>query len=408
MGVTGSVAAYKTIGLVESLSAFAEVRVVLTAAGARMVSEKKLARVSGHRVGRDLFRGFKPIPTKTPGGSHPFSFVPHIEYARRSDLVLIAPASADFLAKMALGLGDDLLSTLCLYATCPTWVAPAMNQHMWGHPAVVENQKRLRGRGVRFLGPESGHLACGEVGDGRFAEPSEITAEVRDFFTYFGRWKGKRVVVTAGGTQEPIDPVRMITNHSSGKMGYALAQAALNRGAQVTLISAPTRLAPLAGAKMIFVKSAAQMRAAVLQTFPKSDLLVMAAAVADYRVAKPSALKIKKTGKILTLKLTKNPDILGEVLQKKKKGQLVVGFAAETDRLEANAASKWRRKPTDFLVANPVGREGVGFEGDTNELTVFSRFHPKPIRLRRDFKSRLAARVMDLIQAGFDISRTSR
>jgi len=402
LGVTGSVAAYKTVDLTRELSSFAEVSVVLTDAGARMVPEELLAKISGHPVGRTLFKGFKPIAPGTPSGSHPLSFVPHIEIAKKADLVLIAPASADFLAKMALGLGDDLLSTLCLYATGPLWVAPAMNVHMWNHPAVVENCSRLRSRGVRFLGPESGHLACGDVGDGRFVEPREILGQARDYFSHFGQWKNKRVVVTAGGTQEPIDPVRMITNHSSGKMGYALAQAALNRGAQVTLISAPVRLAPLAGAKMIAVKTAAQMRVQALKAFADADLLVMAAAVADYRVSQPSRLKIKKTESRLTLQLEKNPDILAEILRKKKKGQLVAGFSAETDQLEKNAALKWKKKPVDFLIANPVGRAGVGFESDTNELLVFSRFEPKPLRFPRDFKSRLAEKLMDLVQKAFE------
>ncbi len=404
LGVTGSVAAYKTVDLVRELSSFAEVRVVLTDAGARMVPEKVLAKVSGHPVGRTLFKGFKPIEPGTPSGSHPLSFVPHIEIAKKSDLVLIAPASADFLAKMALGIGDDLLSTLCLYAPGPLWVAPAMNVHMWNHPAVVENCARLRSRGVRFLGPESGHLACGDVGDGRFVEPYEIVSQVRDYFTHFGQWKNKRVVVTAGGTQEPIDPVRMITNHSSGKMGYALAQAALNRGAQVTLISAPVKLTPLTGAKMIYIKTAREMRVQTLKAFESADLLIMAAAVADYRVAQPSRLKIKKSQSRLTLKLEKNPDILSEALRGKKKGQLVVGFSAETDHLEKNARLKWEKKPTDFLVANPVGRvsRGTGFESDTNELLVFSRFASKPIRLGKDLKSRLAEKLMGLIQKGWE------
>jgi phosphopantothenoylcysteine decarboxylase/phosphopantothenate--cysteine ligase len=401
LGVTGSVAAYKTVGLVKALSRFAQVRVVLTDAGARMVSEKLLAKASGHPVGRTLFQGFKPIPANTPSGSHPLSFVPHIEYAKQSDLVLIAPASADFLAKMAYGLGDDLLSTLCLYATCPLWVAPAMNMHMWNHPAVVQNQKTLRDRGVRFLGPESGHLACGDVGDGRFVEPSEIVSEIRDVFAHRDGWKNKRVVVTAGGTQEPIDPVRVITNHSSGKMGYALAQAALNRGAKVTLISAPVKLAPLAGVKMLGVKTAAEMRIQTLKVLPTADLVIMAAAVADYRVAKPSALKIKKSQKTLSLQLRKNPDILAEILSKRKRGQLVVGFSAETDHLEKNAALKWKKKPVDFLIANQVGASGTAFGSDTNELLIFSKFNPKPIRLARDFKSRLAIKVMDLVEAGW-------
>src|SRR5581483_11640627 len=254
LGVTGSVAAYKAVDLIHLLKKTSEVRVVLTLAGSRLVPEKALARASGFPVWNSLFKGSTPIPPGTPSGSHPFAVVPHIEYAKQADLVLIAPASADLLAKLALGLADDLLSTLCLYATCPIWVAPAMNVKMWNHPAVVQNQKTLRARGVWFLGPDSGHLACGEVGDGRFAEPVEIAFQVESYFKNFGSWKGKRVLVTAGPTQEPIDPVRVITNLSSGKMGYALAQAALNRGAEVTLVSGPTRILAPVGARVIPVK----------------------------------------------------------------------------------------------------------------------------------------------------------
>lgn len=401
LGVTGSVAAYKTVSLVEKLASFAEVHVVLTPAGSRMVPEALLQKASGHLVGTDLFEGFQPIPPGTPSGTHPLAFVPHIEFAKQADLILIAPASADILAKMAHGLGGDLLSTICLYATCPLWVAPAMNVHMWNHPAVVHNQNLLRSRSVRFLGPDSGHLACGDVGEGRFAEPDEIVFQVQSYFRHFGQWKKKKVVVTAGGTQEPIDPVRVITNHSSGKMGYALAQAALNRGAEVTVISGLTRLAPLSGAKTIGVRTAAEMRTQVLKNFAKADLLIMAAAVADYRLAQPSAQKIKKNQDHLMLRLQKNSDILGEVLKKKKKNQFVVGFAAETENLKKNAAEKWRKKPSDFLIANPVGKEGVGFESDTNELLVFSRFSKEPISLSKDYKTHLSEKVMDFIEEGW-------
>jgi len=398
LGVTGSVAAYKAVDLVRRLKPFCEVRVVLTQAGSRLVPEKALAQASGSPVWTSLFKGSTPIPPGTPSGRHPLAVVPHIEYAKQADLVLIAPASADILAKLALGLADDLLSTLCLYATCPIWVAPAMNVKMWNHPAVVQNQKTLRSRGVGFLGPDSGHLACGEVGDGRFAEPAEIAFQVESHFKLHGSWKGKKVLVTAGPTQEPIDPVRVITNLSSGKMGYALAQAALNRGAEVTLVSGPTRISPPSGVRAIFVKTAAEMRQQVLGLFSNSDLLVMAAAVADYRVERPSAQKIKKSGKRLTLRLQKNPDILGEVLRRKKPSQKVIGFAAETDHLKSNALAKWGKKPCDLLVANRVGGKGSAFENDENELLVFSNKSKKPLLLKRDLKSRLADKVLGLLK----------
>lgn len=397
LGVTGSVAAYKAVELIRALKAFAEVKVVLTQAGSRLVPEKALAKASGFPVWTSLFKGSTPIPPGTPSGRHPLAVVPHIEYAKAADLVLIAPASADFLGKLALGLADDLLSTLSLYATCPLWVAPAMNVKMWNHPAVVRNRKVLEERGIRFLGPDSGHLACGEVGDGRFVEPLEIAFQAESYFKHFGEWKGRKVLVTAGPTQEPIDPVRMITNRSSGKMGYALAQAALNRGAEVVLITGPTRLIPPPVSKVIPVERASEMHHHVLENMASADLVVMAAAVSDYRVQKASRVKIKKTVGGISLRLEKTPDILADILKRKKASQTVIGFAAETDDLEKNALAKWKRKPCDLLVANRVGKAGTGFDSDLNELVIFSRKHPKPIRFKKDLKSHLAEKILDLV-----------
>lgn len=272
-----------------------------------------------------------------------------------------------------------------------------MNVKMWNHPAVVQNRKILSGRGIRFLGPESGHLACGEVGDGRFAEPAEISFQVESYFRNFGVWRGKTVLVTAGPTQEPIDPVRMITNHSSGKMGYALAQAALNRGAEVILITGPTKIIPPPAGKVIGVETAKEMHRQVLKFMGRADVIVMAAAVADYRVKTVSKTKIKKNKKELAILLEKNPDILRDVLKRKKTSQVVLGFAAETDHLEKNALAKWKEKPCDLLVANQVGKVGVGFDGDQNELLVFKKNLKKPIFFSRDFKSRLAEKLLDLV-----------
>ncbi|HTA76684.1 MAG TPA: bifunctional phosphopantothenoylcysteine decarboxylase/phosphopantothenate--cysteine ligase CoaBC [bacterium] len=397
LGITGSVAAYKAVDLIQKLKPFAEVKVVLTEAGSKLVPLKALEKASGSPVWTSLFKGSTPIAPGTPGGSHPLAVVPHIEYAKSANLVLIAPTTADFLAKLSMGMADDLLSTLCLYATCPIWVAPAMNVKMWNHPAVVQNAATLRSRGVQFLGPESGHLACGEVGDGRFAEPSEIAGQVQSYFENFNRWAGKKVLVTAGPTQEPIDPVRVISNHSSGKMGYALAQAALNRGAEVVLVTGPTRLAPPVGVKVIKIKTANEMHRQVMKFLPQMNVLVMAAAVADYRVKSVSPIKIKKSQDELLLKLVKNSDILGDVLKKRKSAQKVVGFAAETDHLRENALAKWRRKPSDLLVANQVGGKQSAFENDQNELLVFSQKRAKPVILKKNFKSRLAEEILDLL-----------
>jgi phosphopantothenoylcysteine decarboxylase/phosphopantothenate--cysteine ligase len=397
VGVTGSVAAYKAVELVRRLKAFAEVQVVLTDAGSRLVPEQTLKAASGNPVGRGLFQGAKAIPPGTPSGSHPLTTVPHIEFAKKADLLLIAPATADSLAKLALGLADDLLSTICLYAVCPVWVAPAMNVKMWNHPAVQDHRRALLKRGVRFLGPESGHLACGEVGEGRFVEPSETALQVESFFKNSQKWKGKKVVVTAGPTQEPLDPVRMVTNRSSGKMGYALAQAALNRGAEVTLITGPVSLLPLQGARMAAVKTAEEMRRETGKAFEKADLLIMAAAVADFRPLKTSPVKMKKGPRSLVIHFEKTPDILGEMLRKKKKGQKVMGFCAETDHLLENAGLKWKKKPCDMLVANQVGQKGSGFEGDKNEVWVFRAGWEKPRLLRKDLKSVLAEKLLDLV-----------
>ena len=397
LGVTGSAAAYKTVDLIHQLKPFVEVKVVLTVAGAKLVPRKTLERATGSEVWTSLFKGSTPIAPGTPSGTHPLAVVPHIEYTKSADLILIAPATANILAKLSVGLADDLLSTLSLYATCPLWVAPAMNVKMWNHPAVVQNVSTLRARGVRFLGPESGHLACGDVGEGRFVEPREIVLQVKSYFQNFNRWAGKKVLVTAGPTQEPIDPVRIISNHSSGKMGYALAQAALNRGAEVALISGPTRLAAPVGVQVIPVKTAAQMHDHVMKLFPKVDLLVMAAAVADYRVKSVSENKIKKTENEISLRLVKNADILGEVLKHKKPTQKIIGFAAETDHLRQNALDKWKRKPCDLLVANRVGGRESAFESDQNELLVFRQGRSKPLSLERDFKSNLAEKILDLL-----------
>jgi phosphopantothenoylcysteine decarboxylase/phosphopantothenate--cysteine ligase len=397
LGITGSAAAYKAVDLIHQLKPFAEVKVVLTEAGSKLVPPKALVKASGSKVWTSLFKGSTPIPPGTPSGTHPLAVVPHIEYAKSADLVLIAPATANIIAKLSMGLADDLLSTLCLYATCPLWVAPAMNVKMWNHPAVVQNVSILRSRGVRFLGPESGYLACGEVGEGRFVEPQEIAQQIKSYFDNFNRWAGKKVLVTAGPTQEPIDPVRVITNHSSGKMGFALAQSALNRGAEVVLVTGPTRLVAPVGTKVIRVNTASQMHEQVMRFFSEIDLFVMAAAVADYKVKTVSPSKIKKTKNEISLRLVKNKDILGEILKRRKPSQKVIGFAAETDHLRQNAFSKWKRKPCDLLVANQVGGRQSAFENDQNVLLVFSKKNKKPLVLKKDFKSRLAEKILDLL-----------
>jgi phosphopantothenoylcysteine decarboxylase/phosphopantothenate--cysteine ligase len=397
LGVTGSVAAYKAVELIKALRPFTEVRVVVTEAGSKLVPLSALKKASGFPVWKSLFAGSTPIPPGTPSGTHPMAAVPHIDYAKQADLILIAPATANCMAKLALGIADDLLTSLCLYAECPIWLAPAMNVNMWNHSATRNNQRTLLARGVRFLGPDKGWLACGDVGEGRFAEPTEIALQVESYFKKNNAWKDLRVLVTAGPTQEALDPVRVLSNHSSGKMGYALAHAALNRGAQVTLVHGPVSLAPLTRSKMVPVTTALQMRSEVLKALPKVDLIVMAAAVADYRPAKTASTKIKKSKNNLILRLTKNPDILGEVLKRRKPGRVVVGFAAETDHLRVRAGEKWNRKPCDLLAANRVGKGRV-FGTDQNELLVFSRMSTKPVKLGPATKARIAEDLLDLVE----------
>jgi len=397
LGVTGSVAAYKAASILKALRPHFDLRVGLTAAGSRLVRASELAKASGHPVGQDAFRGVKPIPVNTPSGSHPLIRVPHIEFARECDLVLIAPATADFLGKMALGLADDLLSSCCLYSTAPVMVAPAMNTHMWENPAVKHNLEILRSRGVTILEPASGHLACGDEGKGRLLDPASIVAAVERHFQNRNRWRGCSVLVTAGPTQESLDPVRVLTNHSSGKMGYALAAASRARGASTTLITGPTALTPPAGVATVPIRTAVEMHREVMRRFPKTDLFILAAAVADFRPAHQVRSKIKKGKGGLNLRLVQNPDILSDVIRHRGPSQRVVGFAAETDDLARRATAKWRRKPCDLLAANIVGKPGTGFNSEQNELLVFCRGEKKPVKLGRASKDRLAEQLLDLI-----------
>lgn len=397
LGVTGSVAAYKALDLIRRLRRFAEVRVVATEAALRLVSEARLRRESGHPVGTGLFDGARRVPPDTPSGSHPLVTVPHIEHARGADLVLIAPATANVLAKLAHGVADDLLTTACLYARCPLWVAPAMNTHMWRHPAVRDNVRRLRRRGVRILGPESGHLACGETGEGRFVEPWALAAEVRRSLPPRTPrpLEGVEVLVTAGPTREPLDPVRFLSNRSSGKMGYAVAEAAALRGARVALVSGPTALPDPPGVHTVRVETARAMARVVRRLLPRRGLAVMAAAVSDYRPLRAEKSKRKKDGREWSLRLVPNPDLLGEVLALGRRELVTVGFAAETGHLETRAREKWRRKPCDLLAANRVGRAGTGFDAEENEVLLFVRGRRRPRRISRRSKFEVAEILLD-------------
>lgn len=363
LGVTGGIAAYKAAELCRLLvKAGAEVRVVMTAAAQQFVTPLTFQALSGQPVLTSLW------DAASGDGME------HIHLSRAADLLLVAPASADFLAKLAHGRADDLLSTLCLARTSKLAVAPAMNREMWAAVATQRNLEQLRQDSVSVLGPAAGEQACGETGLGRMLEPADIVAALSGLLGA-GPLAGKRVLVTAGPTFEPIDPVRGLTNLSSGKMGYAVAQAAAEAGAEVCLVSGPTCLAPPAGTRRIDVQSAADMRAAVLHELP-ADVFIAVAAVADYRVGATAAQKIKKSAAGLTLQLVPNPDILAEVAALPD-APVCVGFAAETERLAEHAEAKRQRKKLPLLVGN-LAQDTLG--QDTAELVLFDDHgaHPLP------------------------------
>jgi len=359
LGVSGGIAVYKAAALCSRLTqGGAEVHVIMTESAAKFVAPLTFQTLSRQPVMIDTF------------DERDASVVSHIDLADRADLVVVAPATANILAKMAHGLADDMLSTTLLAVTAPVFAAPAMNVHMYAHPAVQHNMERLRQRGVRFIEPGIGQLACGYVGKGRLAEPEEIAAAIERHFAGQGLLRGRRVLVTAGGTVERIDPVRYITNDSSGKMGYALAEAARDLGAQVTLVSGRADLPCPAGVTFVPAGSALDMMDRVMERLDESDLVIKAAAVADYRPAAPAEQKIKKKEERLTLELVRNPDIL-QAIGERKTHQFVIGFAAETGDLEVNALEKLRRKRCDLLVANDVTRPGAGFGVDTNIVQIY-------------------------------------
>jgi len=354
VGISGGIAAYKAAELVSRLRKLeAEVHVIMTPAAVQFISPLTLRSLSANPVHVEMFEEPK------------LWNVEHIALAERADAVIVAPATANLIAKMALGLADDYLSTVLLATKAPVFLAPAMNHAMYHHPATQENLERLRTRSVRIIGPGTGYQACGTEGDGRMSEPEQIVAELQNFFESSRMLVGKTVLVTAGGTQEPLDPVRYLGNRSSGRMGYAVAQALQEAGAETILISAPVNLLAPPGVKLISVTTALEMREVVLDYFPDSDVVVKAAAVADYRPVNMSAQKIKKHGHGLQLELVPNPDILAE-LGKQKTHQILVGFAAETEDLLEHAQAKMLRKNADLLVANDVTQPGAGFGSLTN------------------------------------------
>ncbi|WP_240955830.1 bifunctional phosphopantothenoylcysteine decarboxylase/phosphopantothenate--cysteine ligase CoaBC [Wenzhouxiangella sp. XN79A] len=383
VGVSGGIAAYKSAELVRRLrERGAEVRVVMTSGAQAFITPLTLQAVSGHRVHTEL------LDAEAEAG------MGHIELARWADDVLVAPATADLIARAAIGRADDLLTTVLLATEARVWMAPAMNRVMWAHPAVVDNCSRLQARGVVLLGPGSGDQACGEIGAGRMLEPEAIAAAVLGASDRPapGRLSGTRFVVTAGPTHEPLDPVRFLGNRSSGAMGFAVASALARADAEVVLVAGPVERATPAGVRRVDVTTAEQMRAAVFDALP-ADGFVGVAAVADFRPAEVADSKIKKDGRSRVLDLVPNPDILAEVAVSEPR-PFTVGFAAETDMVEANARAKLAAKRLDLIVANRVGTDR-GFGDGDSALHVIAADRDWP--LASAAKSRLAAQLVDLI-----------
>lgn len=388
LGVTGGIAAYKSAELVRRLQDEGHsIQVVMTRAAREFISPLTFAALSGQRVITDLF-------SNQPDGEGSLdAAIDHIAVAQRTDLLLVAPATADVLAKFAHGIADDFLTTLYLASTAPVVAAPAMNVNMWQHLATQENVTALRVRGVRIVEPSEGYLACGMTGAGRLAEQEEILKAVRQALQTGQDLAAETVVVTAGPTCEDIDPVRFLSNRSSGKMGYAVAAEAARRGAKVLLVTGPTSLDTPAGVERIDVRSAEEMQQSVQSRFSNCTIGVFAAAVADYRPVEQSSQKIKRGKDGLTLRLEPNPDILASVANSKGE-RIIVGFAAETEHVAENARKKLTQKNADLIVANDVSEAGAGFDHDTNIVTLFSR-DGRDLPLPRMSKAEVAQRILD-------------
>ena len=358
LGVTGGIAAYKSADLVRRLQdAGAEVRVVMSSGALAFITPLTFQAVSGHRVHTEL------LDETAEAG------MGHIELARWADQVLVAPATANFIARLAHGMADDLLSTICLATAAPVALAPAMNRKMWSNPATYANCATLEQRGVRLIGPASGEQACGEIGPGRMVEPSELVHAMSTFEESV--LAGKHVLVTAGPTYEDIDPVRFIGNRSSGRMGFAVAQAAREAGAQVSLVAGPVYLETPQGVERTDVRDALEMREVALKLADSADVFISVAAVADYRPARPAAQKLKKGLPKQKIELVANPDIVSEVAALEN-GPLTVGFAAETEKLKEHAMAKLLHKGLDMIAANRVGQTGSGFASDQNEILLLT------------------------------------
>jgi len=388
LGVTGGIAAYKAAGIVRLLQDRGiRVQVIMTHAAQEFVRPLTFAALSGEKVITGMF---------SPGEEHAAnidSAIEHIAVAQSIDALLVAPATADVLAHFAQGIASDFLTTLYLATTAPVVVAPAMNVNMWNHPATQASLEILRRRGVKIVEPGSGYLACGMTGSGRLAENETIVAALMESLGAAQDLVGETILITAGPTREKIDPARYISNRSSGRMGYAVAEAALRRGARVLLVSGPTALTPPGAAEVTRVESAEQMRDAVLDLLPQASIVIKTAAVSDYRAKSASLQKIKRKGPI-ALELEPTADILKEI-SRRKQSQIIIGFAAETENVLENARQKLAAKHLDAIVVNDVSREGIGFDSDRNEVTIITQ--DEVVEVPETTKWEVAQRVLDQV-----------
>jgi phosphopantothenoylcysteine decarboxylase / phosphopantothenate---cysteine ligase len=387
LGVSGGIAAYKAAEIVRLLQERdIRVQVIMTQASQEFVRPLTFAALSGERVITGMFDNGNAEPNID-------SAVEHIAVAQSIDALLVAPATADLLAKFAQGIANDFLTTLYLATVAPVVVAPAMNVNMWKHPATQANLEVLRTRGVKIVEPDTGYLACGMLGPGRLAANASIVSAVLQALGVAQDLAGETVLITAGPTREKIDPVRYLTNRSSGRMGYALAEAAIRRGARVLLVTGPTSISPPDTAEVTPIDTAEQMRQTVLQLLPQATIVIKTAAVSDYRPKATAGQKLKRSGPI-SLELEPTPDILAE-LGARKNGQLLIGFAAETENVLENARKKLAKKSLDAIVVNDVSREGVGFDSDRNAVTILT--HDEVVQVPENSKWEVAQRVLDQV-----------
>ncbi|HLN99864.1 MAG TPA: bifunctional phosphopantothenoylcysteine decarboxylase/phosphopantothenate--cysteine ligase CoaBC [Pyrinomonadaceae bacterium] len=391
LGISGGIAAYKAAEVLRGLQrAGCSVRVGMTKRACEFVQPLTFRALSGWHVVVDDYAPDNPDP------------IAHITFSQTVDLFVIAPATANIIGKLANGIADDFLTSTYLASTAPVLVAPAMNTSMWHHPATQRNLQQLKADGVFIIEPDEGEMACGTIGPGRLSEPERIVAAALEILqtakTQSARnLAGEHLLITVGATREAIDPVRFLSNNSSGRMGFAIAEAAKSRGAQVTVVAGSTTVAQPAAMDLVRVTSAAEMQAAVMERLPDASIFIGAAAVADYRPSKAAAAKIKKTTDTLSLKLERTPDILGDVANAKRDGLLVIGFAAETENILRHAREKLSAKNLDAIIANDITQKGVGFDAVTNEVTILTRDRKTPIHVPLMAKTNVAEIILDEI-----------